>query len=277
MDHGPESKRPKIGPGPGAWENNMRLPPPPQRIESRIPFPHNTPFSQPSNPHSQQPNIHPLPPHYSQEHHDPHRPMPGPSHLYHNSHVPPPLSPYGNGPRENIIKRDPSDDPTTQHRPPSANNGPDHHVNSPYNEERGRPFPPKFEQPSVTPPYHPNHQSQNQMHYQPPQAQSPMTTTPTYESSIPNLYNPSPQPQRDQYQSAYSSAQSNNNVKRKAQRAAQACDSCRTLKAKCDEGRPSCSTCREKGAECRYVCSLLETFMRQCLRNPQCSFLSVRH
>lgn len=40
--------------------------------------------------------------------------------------------------------------------------------------------------------------------------------------------------------------------KRKAQRAAQACDSCRTLKAKCDEGRPGCGSCKEKGVDCHY-------------------------
>lgn len=43
-----------------------------------------------------------------------------------------------------------------------------------------------------------------------------------------------------------------NEVKRKAQRAAQACDSCRTLKAKCDEGRPTCGTCKEKEVTCNY-------------------------
>ena len=41
-------------------------------------------------------------------------------------------------------------------------------------------------------------------------------------------------------------------VKRKAQRAAQACDKCRELKAKCDEGRPSCLSCKEKGNVCNY-------------------------
>ncbi|KKA29624.1 hypothetical protein TD95_000703 [Thielaviopsis punctulata] len=39
--------------------------------------------------------------------------------------------------------------------------------------------------------------------------------------------------------------------KRKANRASQACDNCRTLKAKCDESRP-CKTCKEKGLECKY-------------------------
>ncbi|KAL2889655.1 Fungal Zn(2)-Cys(6) binuclear cluster domain protein [Ceratocystis lukuohia] len=39
--------------------------------------------------------------------------------------------------------------------------------------------------------------------------------------------------------------------KRKANRASQACDSCRTLKAKCDETKP-CKNCKEKGLECKY-------------------------
>ncbi|KAH8820897.1 hypothetical protein F5884DRAFT_661141 [Xylogone sp. PMI_703] len=39
--------------------------------------------------------------------------------------------------------------------------------------------------------------------------------------------------------------------KRKPTRAAQACDSCRTLKAKCDEQRP-CSSCKEKNTQCVY-------------------------
>ncbi|EPE10638.1 c6 zinc finger domain containing protein [Ophiostoma piceae UAMH 11346] len=39
--------------------------------------------------------------------------------------------------------------------------------------------------------------------------------------------------------------------KKKAQRASQACDSCRTLKAKCDEMKP-CKNCREKNIDCKY-------------------------
>ncbi|KAH8685747.1 hypothetical protein BGZ60DRAFT_365116 [Tricladium varicosporioides] len=63
------------------------------------------------------------------------------------------------------------------------------------------------------------------------------------------------QPPRDVFPGvSYPSTANTQNAKppRKAQRAAQACDSCRTLKAKCDEGRPGCSSCREKGIECRY-------------------------
>ncbi|KAF3919948.1 hypothetical protein AA313_de0205041 [Arthrobotrys entomopaga] len=40
--------------------------------------------------------------------------------------------------------------------------------------------------------------------------------------------------------------------RRKAVRAAQACDACRTRKAKCDEGRPSCTFCRDNNTPCVY-------------------------
>ncbi|RPA84642.1 hypothetical protein BJ508DRAFT_222926 [Ascobolus immersus RN42] len=40
--------------------------------------------------------------------------------------------------------------------------------------------------------------------------------------------------------------------RRKAIRAAQACDACRARKAKCDEGRPSCGFCKETGVPCIY-------------------------
>ncbi|KAF3939387.1 hypothetical protein ABW19_dt0208831 [Dactylella cylindrospora] len=41
-------------------------------------------------------------------------------------------------------------------------------------------------------------------------------------------------------------------TRRKAVRAAQACDSCRNRKAKCDEGRPSCTFCKDNNTPCVY-------------------------
>ncbi|KAK6359731.1 hypothetical protein TWF696_000871 [Orbilia brochopaga] len=41
-------------------------------------------------------------------------------------------------------------------------------------------------------------------------------------------------------------------TRRKAVRAAQACDACRTRKAKCDEGRPACSFCKDNNSPCVY-------------------------
>ncbi|KAK6505102.1 hypothetical protein TWF481_007024 [Arthrobotrys musiformis] len=40
--------------------------------------------------------------------------------------------------------------------------------------------------------------------------------------------------------------------RRKAVRAAQACDACRTRKAKCDEGRPACAFCKDNNTPCVY-------------------------
>ncbi|KAL4903695.1 hypothetical protein BDW74DRAFT_179687 [Aspergillus multicolor] len=45
---------------------------------------------------------------------------------------------------------------------------------------------------------------------------------------------------------------SNRIGQRKATRAQQACDQCRTRKAKCDEGRPACSHCKENNLACVY-------------------------
>lgn len=66
---------------------------------------------------------------------------------------------------------------------------------------------------------------------------------------------PLPPPRNlDQYiHPAYGSIRAaDQQIRKKAQRAAQACDSCRTAKAKCDEGRPACTSCRENGKDCRY-------------------------
>ncbi|KAI9891276.1 MAG: hypothetical protein M1814_002966 [Vezdaea aestivalis] len=40
--------------------------------------------------------------------------------------------------------------------------------------------------------------------------------------------------------------------RRRAARAAQACEACRHRKAKCDEGRPACGFCSENGQDCKY-------------------------
>ncbi|CEL01496.1 hypothetical protein ASPCAL01078 [Aspergillus calidoustus] len=54
------------------------------------------------------------------------------------------------------------------------------------------------------------------------------------------------------YDSSYYQSQSFNMRHRKATRAQQACDQCRSRKAKCDEGRPSCSHCKENNLTCIY-------------------------
>ncbi|KAF7933744.1 uncharacterized protein EAE98_003453 [Botrytis deweyae] len=266
MDNGqPDPKRPRLGPGP-AWPIEQPNQPNPSRALPPLQPPYNSgPFSRPDS------HAHPLdrrPPHPNfQEHQDPHRPNSGHAHVYHNIHnqhpPPPPIPSYNghnghNGPREPIVKPDPSEEPP-QHRPPPTTNGADHHVNLPYAEERGRPFPPRFDQPP--PPQHtPQHTPQMYNNnpappmYQPqppPPSTSPMTT-PTFDGAM-SMYGP-PQghphpPPREQYSvTPYSQPAK----PRKAQRAAQACDSCRNLKAKCDEGRPACGSCKEKNFECHY-------------------------
>jgi hypothetical protein len=138
-----------------------------------------------------------------------------------------------------MVKRDPSDEPQQpQYRPSSTGNGPDHNVNpSPHHEAR-----------TYLPPFDPTRPQQYQPNPYPP-PQSPMSATEPYHPG----YGTPGIPPREQYPSvSYPSARVTDQVKRKAQRAAQACDSCRTLKAKCDEGRPSCTSCKEKGIPCNY-------------------------
>ncbi|KAJ5084234.1 hypothetical protein NUU61_008813 [Penicillium alfredii] len=54
------------------------------------------------------------------------------------------------------------------------------------------------------------------------------------------------------YDPSYYQNQSYAARQRKAARATQACDQCRSRKAKCDEGRPACSHCKENSLICVY-------------------------
>ncbi|KAG4430252.1 hypothetical protein IFR05_014263 [Cadophora sp. M221] len=186
------------------------------------------------------------------DHQDPRRPGSGPSHGYQNgppAHplpLPappgqqPPMPPYA-GQRDPVVKRDPSDEPQQQYRPPST--GAEHNVNpSPHHEGPGRSYHPAYD-PARNQQYPPQPPLLNPY----PPVQSPMSATEPYGN---NPYGGLPAP-RDYQTVTYPSA-GRPDIRKKAQRAAQACDSCRTLKAKCDEGRPACSTCKEKGTECRY-------------------------
>jgi hypothetical protein len=241
MDVGPpDQKRPRlVGPPPGSWpisqDTSRQLPPPPPTYQ------HGPPFSRPPDSQGHLADRRPSE-HVPWEHQDHRRPSSGPSHGYQAGHPPPP-PPYG-GPRDTMVKRDPSEDtPQHQYRPNSTGNGPDHNVNAPHHEAPGRPYHPPYDPAQVRaqpyPPY-------------PPPPHSPMSATEPYNHPV---YGPSGlPPPRDQYSSvSYPSVRATNEqVRKKAQRAAQACDSCRTLKAKCDEGRPACGSCKEKNMECRY-------------------------
>ncbi|KAI9372195.1 hypothetical protein BJX61DRAFT_534176 [Aspergillus egyptiacus] len=79
----------------------------------------------------------------------------------------------------------------------------------------------------------------------PPQSLPP----PQYTPAVPSVsHTPAPYEHPSYYQSqSYGMRQ-----QRRATRAQQACDQCRTRKAKCDEGRPSCSHCKDNQLTCVY-------------------------
>jgi hypothetical protein len=135
-----------------------------------------------------------------------------------------------------VVKRDPSDEPPTPFKAPSTGIGPDHNVSAPHSER----YPPPYD-----------HAQSGPGSYRPSYAAS---QSPIGSDSYNQYNNHGLPPPREQYSVSYplSAAAVANSQKRKAQRAAQACDSCRTLKAKCDEGRPQCSSCKEKNAVCVY-------------------------
>ncbi|ESZ96001.1 hypothetical protein SBOR_3621 [Sclerotinia borealis F-4128] len=262
MDNGqPDSKRPRLGPSPATWSTEQPNQPNPSRALPPLQAPYNNgPYSRPD------PHAHPLDgrristhPNF-QEHQDPHRPNSGHSHVYHNIHNNThPIPPYNghnghNGARESVVKPDPSEEPPQQRRPPPITNGTEHHVNPAYAEERGRPFPPRFDQPPApqhTPQMYNNNPAPPMYQPQPPPPSTSPMTTPTFDGPM-SMYGPPqnhPHPPREQYSvTPYSQPAK----PRKAQRAAQACDSCRNLKAKCDEGRPACGSCKEKNFDCHY-------------------------
>ncbi|CAK7211799.1 hypothetical protein SBRCBS47491_001242 [Sporothrix bragantina] len=100
---------------------------------------------------------------------------------------------------------------------------------------------------------HLSQQPSPQQHQQPPPPPPPPPAQSHYEQAQQTpqpMFNHAPSvppPSADiMYPLAYAAA-----GKKKAQRASQACDSCRSLKAKCDETKP-CKNCREKNIECKY-------------------------
>ena len=141
------------------------------------------------------------------------------------------------------MKRDPGEDQVQQYnRPPSRGNGPDHIVGAPHGYGPLPPFDGQGQPPGAIP-------------FRPPGSfatpHSPMTGNESY--SHPGFGPPPLQAQRGDLFTSVSYPQPGSSaVKRKAQRAAQACDSCRNLKAKCDEGRPTCLSCKEKNVPCVY-------------------------
>ncbi|KAK1750565.1 hypothetical protein QBC47DRAFT_119169 [Echria macrotheca] len=217
-------------------------PPPPQQPpppgSGSAPGPHSHPHHPPPPP--------PPPPHAQhnpsddRRHHEPERfpPM--------QEHRQPPHSPAhaafpGYPPRDPSVKPDPGEDTLPQlRRPLSTGTGPEvmtpgtpHSALPPQgypDDKRHLPY----DAPPPPPMYH------RQPSYPP---QTPLPHPQSYD------YPPSYGPQHAElpYPIQITSAAG----KRKAQRASQACDSCRQLKAKCDELKP-CKSCKEKKVECKY-------------------------
>ncbi|KAI1344892.1 hypothetical protein F5Y15DRAFT_10362 [Xylariaceae sp. FL0016] len=270
----PETKRPRLSTG-SSWSSNHG-----------VSLPHPTAVAhhpQHSGPH------HPAPSHYQHPHppfsRPPESPLPAAHHhshddrRHHHDHEPyPPIqdpsrqlppspahAPYPSyAPRDIAVKRDPGEETSLpQLRRPHSNSngiigvtqdnhppGPPHHPNQQHTDDPRRPM--SFDNghgghnghnghngPSMPPHspatmYRPPHQN-----YHPP---TPVPQHPQYAES--HVYGP-PTPMYPPLEIQAASA------KRKAQRASQACDSCRQLKAKCDETKP-CKNCREKGMDCKY-------------------------
>ncbi|KAJ5485372.1 hypothetical protein N7539_005360 [Penicillium diatomitis] len=87
------------------------------------------------------------------------------------------------------------------------------------------------------------------------EASGPSEATPT-SGPPPSSYMPPGPPAPSgtpvSYEAGYYSNPAFGARQRKAARAQQACDQCRSRKAKCDEGRPACSHCKENSLVCVY-------------------------
>ena len=104
----------------------------------------------------------------------------------------------------------------------------------------------------------------------PPPQQAQIANGSVPPPSAPAVYPQAMPPQSFPYDPVYYTDNPYAVRQRKASRAQQACDQCRSRKAKCDEGRPTCSHCRDNGLICvykdgppqKYVCSRMSKFCR---------------
>ncbi|KAJ2901759.1 hypothetical protein MKZ38_001431 [Zalerion maritima] len=243
-------------------------PPPPSQQQHPAPQPHALHPQQqqhqqgpppPQPPQQQGPPLGGPPPQMQQDHR---QPPPSPAH-------PPPYSTYPQ--RDPMIKRDPGEDPLSRSMstgagpegmPQTPHGLPQHHPehNHPHPQQQGPP--PRHVNFDGSHPHHPPpHMGPTPIfqHPGPPRPQGPPgppSQGPSYPPTPIHAHPPQPfeQPvyQPPAHESIYGIPYTTtSNSKRKAQRASQACDSCRQLKAKCDEMKP-CKSCREKSIECKY-------------------------
>ncbi|KAI5860089.1 hypothetical protein GGS23DRAFT_614256 [Durotheca rogersii] len=173
--------------------------------------------------------------------HDPHRQPALPPSSAHPSFAPYP-------PREPVVKRDPGEDNSLPQlrRPNSTGTAADGLPPGPHGPPHPNPQPPddprrhmSFNDGPPTMPHSPAMYRPPQNYHPPP----PPTPVAQHQYESPHVYGPPG--------SMYPTLEIATSAKRKAQRASQACDSCRQLKAKCDETKP-CKNCREKNIECKY-------------------------
>ncbi|KAL2264896.1 hypothetical protein VTJ83DRAFT_7406 [Remersonia thermophila] len=253
-------------PGPGDHPPPPPPPPPPSQQQPAPPAPPPPPPQQ-QQPQQQQQQQHSLP-HLAHSHpHPPSAQTPFDSDRRQHEHdrfppmqehrqppqspAHPTYPPYP--PREPMIKTDPSEDPLPQlRRPHPASNAPDSMTPVTPHPAVAPPQPP----PSAPVPPHSQPYAEDRRHMSFDNGPAPpmYNRQPSYQPQTP-LPHPSPYDYPPQYPShgdlPYQIQVAAASGKRKAQRAAQACDSCRQLKAKCDESKP-CKSCKEKKIECKY-------------------------
>lgn len=167
------------------------------------------------------------------------RPNSGPQNFHNIAHGP---SPFVIS-RDSMLKRDTADDLQYRHTQSGmiseSMNVPPHHDSS----NRINQTVPNYETPRS--------QQYTQANFQ-GLVPIPESFSHTY-GTPPGLPLPPSRNQEQHTKPQYSGARiGDQQVRKKAQRASQACDCCRMAKAKCDEGRPSCGSCKENGKECRY-------------------------
>ena len=180
---------------------------------------------------------HHEPPDHATRHQDPQR---------HLSCLPPPLHPPCYRSRDSPIKEDPYDENIGQRRQyrPSLMGSSVEHA-SEIQSDGNRHLMPLY--PPVAPGLY-----RTQSHPPPPPQQTDIPHSPMVIYGLPPGYSP-PNTSRDpcNHDLPQYAPYPANHSKRKPQRAAQACDSCRSLKAKCDELKP-CTSCREKDVPCHF-------------------------
>ncbi|KAL1840440.1 hypothetical protein VTJ49DRAFT_478 [Mycothermus thermophilus] len=152
-----------------------------------------------------------------------------------------------------MIKTDPSEDTLPQLRRPHPTSAAQDSM-TPVTPHPAIPPPQPAPPPSVPPHSQPYGEDRRHMSFDNGPPPPMYSRQPSYQPQTP-LPHPSPYDYPPQYAShgdlPYQIQVAAASGKRKAQRASQACDSCRQLKAKCDESKP-CKSCKEKKVECKY-------------------------